>query len=193
MQIHYYIISLLTEERLPIIEYNIKKLPQFITYKAVNGYDIEETVKALKESGLNYRNLETPTYGTLANFLSKFNLLKFQIEKNLEYMCFIEDDLKTLDGFEEHVIKYCNMLRNNRNLAQIRLDTWGEGYITSVEGAKRIVARLEKDGIIENIDNQLRVRCKPEYHVKDTPWELVVPTNKGDCLKTEEINTDLFI
>lgn len=32
----------------------------------------------------------------------------------------------------------------------------GEGYITSLEGAKCILAHIETDGIVNSIDNQLR-------------------------------------
>ena len=76
----------------------------------------------------------------------------------------------------------------------IRLGKWGEGYITSLEGAKRIVNKIKKYGIFGNIDNQLRNICGKEICVRrDTPWKVVISSNDGDCLKTKEFtNSSMY-
>jgi hypothetical protein len=66
----------------------------------------------------------------------------------------------------------------------IRLKRFGEGYVTSLESAKRILKILDKEGICENIDNQLRLMCGKELYIQNNYLKLVVKTNKGDCLKT---------
>ena len=99
-------------------------------------------------------------------------------------MCLIEDDLIIQKGFREfiennlHLLKNCNMLR---------LDKWGEGYVTSLNGVKNIVKNIYSMGIIHNIDNQLRLNCGKEIRIYKTPWKLVIGTNMGDCLKTKKI------
>ena len=69
----------------------------------------------------------------------------------------------------------------------LRLDIRGEGYVTSLNGAKEIIQNIYSKGIIDNIDNQLRNYCGKEIKLDNTPWELAVATNNGDCLKTDTI------
>jgi len=193
VNIGYYLISLLREDRIDIVNNNLKNHPYFNIYNSINGYDIEHTVKEFKRSNLKYKSLQFPTYGTLANALTKFNILKHQIEHNIEYMCFIEDDLELFVNFKDHVIKYCNILYENPHLNMIRLGGWGEGYITHINGASRIVDLIESQGIIHNIDMQLRLHCKPELVAIKTPWRLLTATNKGDCLKTKKIDINFLL
>jgi len=184
--IEYIVLSLEKSERLAIINKNIKILPQLKIFRSINGYNTNETLFALKKSGLKLVNLDTWHYGTLANFLTKYFCLLHQISNNIEYMCFLEDDVlidKAFPQFVENLVSF-----KNHNLNQVRIGNWGEGYITSLAGAKRIVNIIKKKGINFSIDNQLRLLCNPEYddHL-NTPWTLLSPPNQGDCLKTKKI------
>ena len=67
----------------------------------------------------------------------------------------------------------------------LRLGDWGEVYVTSREGARRIVIRIERVGILQNIDNQLRERCGVEARpIGRREWSLQKATNRGDCTKS---------
>lgn len=181
----YFIQTLQTPQRLVFVNRNIKKFPDLKIFKSINGYDINETRNEFLKSGLKFHSLCFYTYGTLANFLTKVNALKYQVENNIEYMCLIEDDLILHDNFKNFVesllylCKDCNMLR---------LCKWGECYITSLDGAKNILNHIYHDGIINNIDNQLKENCGKEIHIPNSPFNIVVRTNEGDCLKTKSID-----
>ena len=190
VNIVYFIQTLQTYQRLNFVNKNIETLPEIKIFKSINGYNIKETINECLKSKLIFHNLEYPTYGTLANFLTKVNAFKYQVENNIEYMCLIEDDLIIEDNFKNfienllYLLKDCNMLR---------LCNWGEGYVTSIDGAKNILNHLYNDGIIKNVDNQLRECCGKEIYISNTPFNLVVGTNEGDCLKTKTITDyDLF-
>ena len=184
-KIEYFIQTIGSKERVEIIKKNKLLFPDFKILNAINGYNPEFTIFQLKLSKIKFINLEFKTYGTLANFLTKIGAFKYQVENNLEYMCLIEDDLLLEPNFKEyiesnlHLLEDCNMLR---------LDNWGEGYVTSIEGAKNILNKIYYYGILLNIDNQLRLLSGKEIKLDDTPWTLQIEGNEGDCLKTRQIS-----
>jgi GR25 family glycosyltransferase involved in LPS biosynthesis len=184
--IKYYILSLLRADRKHIVENNIQKFPCFEVIKSINGYDVDETLRAFKASGLVYNRLHYPTYGTLANFLTKYNAIKHQIENNIPFMCFIEDDLELNDGFVSHIEDCISLFTPDIDV--IRLALLGDGYVTSLNGAINIKNNIDKKGIVCNIDNQIRFHSGNELYYPNSPWKLLVPCNKGDCLKTSEIS-----
>ena len=183
-----YILSLLTTERKKIVDQNIKLFPSIQVIKSVNGYNTNETISEFKKLGIKFHTLNKykngnnfNTYGMLANGITKIKMLKYQVENKLPYICFIEDDLLLKKNFIKFIHKKKKLLKRNINM--IRLDTWGEGYITSLESSKRILEHINNKGIIQNIDNQLRINCGREIKVLNTPWKLMIESNKGDCLK----------
>jgi predicted O-methyltransferase YrrM len=179
----FFVLSLLKEDRLPIIEKNKKTIPQLQIIKSVNGYNKDETIRELIELKVKYKSLHYKSYGTLANSITKIKMLKYQIEKNIPFICFLEDDLLLKPEFELFIYNSICLLKDDINM--IRLQEWGEGYITSVESAKRILEHIYRDGFVDSIDNQFRERCGKEIRVFDTPFDLTCEPNKGDCLKTE--------
>ena len=72
----------------------------------------------------------------------------------------------------------------------IRLARWGEGYVTNLPGAKRIIGHMRRTGVVRNVDNQLRIYSGRESCVDGTPFELLTMTDSGDCRKTGPINSD---
>ena len=182
-----YILSLLRPDRKQLVESNVKKFPEIKIFKSINGYDTKETLEALEVSGLKYHYLGFPTYGTLANFLTKYNVLKYQIANKIDFMCFIEDDLELHDNFMVFIRNSLHLLKDDLELNMLRLDTWGEGYVTSLAGAERTKYHIDKKGICKNIDDQLRLISGKEKHITNTPWRLIHKTNAGDCLKTERL------
>ena len=185
IQITYFTQSLKNEERMKIIQKNKLIIPEMKIFKSINGYDEDITIKKLINMKLKYFKLDFETYGTLANFLTKVKAFQYQIKHKIKYMCLIEDDLILEEGFREFITDKLPLLKKSNML---RLAKWGEGYVTSLKGAKNIVRHIYEKGIIRNIDNQLRIHCGKEIRIWDTPWKLVIQTNKGDCLKTNKIS-----
>ena len=179
-----YIISLLKQERKKYIEINRKKYKNIKVFQAVNGYDINETLKVQCDNNIEYKNLRFKTYGTLACWLSKYKMLKHQVENNIPFVCFLEDDVILQDNFDKFLNNCVFEFKKDINI--IRLNRFGEGYITSLESAKTLLKILNKEGICENIDNQLQFMCGKELYIPNNYLKLVVKTNKGDCLKTVE-------
>ena len=141
-KIKYFIQSLERPERLEYIEKNKKIIQNIEIYKSINGYNIDETCNEFYKSGLKYTELhkDYETYGTLANYLTKINAFKYQIENNIEYMCLIEDDLILDKDFPKFIEDNLHFLEEYNIL---QLDEWGEGYITSLEGAKNVLNDME--------------------------------------------------
>lgn len=191
MKIEFVIMSLCKDDnRLMNVDYNKKIIPNIHIFKSINGYDKEDVIMELKKTGLEYHNLYFKTYGTLACFLTKYNCLQYQIENNISYMCFIEDDLKLSKRFPEFAKEKSKVLIKKK-CDIVRLGKWGEGYITSLESAKKIISLIKKYGIFTNVNLQLRSMGIRESVVKKyTPWKLIVETNKGDCLKTDKFDNN---
>ena len=183
--IKYFTQSLKKKNRLKNIQKNKSIIPEMEIFESINGYDIHTTIKNLTNMKLSYKRLDFETYGTLANFLTKIKAFQYQIKNNIQYMCLIEDDLIIQKGFREFIESNLYLLKHYNML---RLDKWGEGYVTSLNGAKNIVKHIYREGIINNIDNQLRLNCGKEIRLNNTPWKLVVKSNHGDCLKTKKIS-----
>lgn len=184
-KIKYIIQSLKTPNRMKIINLNKKFIPEIEIYESINGYNINTTILSLFKSKIKFVNLDFNTYGTLANFLTKVNILKYQIENNIDYICLLEDDILITQYFKNFVEFHLPLLNQYHVL---RLGNNSEGYIFSLEGAKYVISIIYKIGIIKNFHNQLRENCKMEKRILNTPWKLLIPTNYGDCLNTENIS-----
>ena len=188
----FFILSMMRDDRKEARDKNAIEYPHFTFIKSVDGYNIDETLQEFRNLGIIYKYLYFPTYGTLANWITKVKMIKHQIEHKIPYICTVEDDL-VLDPELERFV-YDNLYHLDDNTVNIvRLAKWGEGYITSYESAKRIWDIIERTGIVDNIDNQFRVFCGKEVAVNNTPFKLMVESNKGDCLRTKEIDLNLVI
>jgi predicted O-methyltransferase YrrM len=182
-----YICSLMRSDRVPTVEANHALFPNAKVFPSIDGYDVEKTIQALKSIDVKFVNLNQrfKTYGTLANWITKYNVLQHQVDNKIPFMCFVEDDIKMLPSFEEFVNQATKHLTKDVNM--VRLGLWGEAYITSFDSAKRILSHLTEKGVILNIDNQLKGHCGKEIKLNGAPIQLTSPTNKGDCLKTKAI------
>jgi hypothetical protein len=192
----FYILSLLRKDRYQYTYKNLSLYDSFDLIQSVNGYSEKETLEALVETGLKFNNLHDANslrYGVLANFLTKYKMLEYQIEHEIPYICFIEDDVIIKKDFVNYIYgRVLRLFKKNKNLNIVRLGTWGEGYVTSLKSAKRIVKLIKKRGICENIDNQLRKYCGPEKDISQQCFEkiyhLASAPNSGDCLNTDFID-----
>jgi GR25 family glycosyltransferase involved in LPS biosynthesis len=174
------------------IEQNQKLFPFIKIFKSVNGYNIDETLNEMRRLKLKYVKLDNngfTTFGTLANWITKYKMLKFQVDNKIHFICFIEDDLILDKNFNTYIHEsLCHFKKNHVTVNILRMMKWGEGYITSYESAKRVLEHLDRDGIVRNIDNQLRLRCGKEMGLQNAPMRLMVRGNNGDCLKTSKFN-----
>lgn len=192
----FYILSLLRSDRYTFVYKNLSIYDKFDLIQSVNGYSEEDTLQALKESGLRFSNLHDANslrYGVLANFLTKYKMLEFQVEHEIPYMCMIEDDVIVNHKFVDFIYhKALNILKKNPKLNIVRLGVWGEGYVTSLVSAKRIIKLIKQKGICENVDNQFRKYCGPEKNISkqcyNIIYELASKPNSGDCLNTNFID-----
>jgi len=182
-----YVCTLLRPDRVKYIEQNKKLFPFIKIFKSVNGYNINQTLNEMNTLQLKYKDLDEnfKTYGTLACWLTKYKMLKHQVDNKIPYLCFIEDDLILDKNFYSYVNDTLIHFKKNVNI--LRMMTWGEGYITSFESAKRLLAHLSRDGIIRNIDNQLRENCGNEVALENPPMKLMMKGGNGDCGKTKDL------
>jgi GR25 family glycosyltransferase involved in LPS biosynthesis len=197
MKYEVYIQSLLTEDRRKYIEKSQKLYPFCKIFKSTDGYNKDETISHFLELGIDFHQLSIGpnwnfhTYGTLACWVSKVRFFKYQIENKIPYAILLEDDAKLISGFFESLEELMNNKWSllDKDYDVIRLFKWGEGYITSIASAQRILDKLKISGVTDNIDIQLRKvselciwkEFKPYYR----KW---VKTNEGDILKTENLD-----
>jgi len=180
--------SLLRDDRRVFIKKNQNLYPNLRVFPSVNGYDIDATLSELKKINVPYHSLGFKTYGTLANWITKYKVLQYQVEHTIEYLCFIEDDLLLTMEFEDFINDAIEHFKDPE-LNMIRLNRWGEGYITSYSSAKRLLQMLTETGIVLNIDDQLREKSGKELYLPNAHMKLQVMTNNGDCLKTKSFDT----
>lgn len=186
LDIKFVCLSLQKSARMELYKRNEKTLPQLELIKSVNGYNIRETLLELRQTKLKFITLDNlfQNFGTLACFITKYNCFLYQIDKKIPFMCSIEDDMLLVPGFEEFVQKQAKMLRTASRVNMIRLGDWGEGYITSLVGAKKIVELIKSTGIIRNIDNQLRKDCGEEIYQPCPYWKRTKLSEQGDIART---------
>lgn len=187
-----YIQSLLTEERKGFTDSALERFPFIEIFKSVNGFDPDEVIKEFLSLNIQYHHLKKKdksfhTYGTLACWITKVKFLRFQISNKIPYALLLEDDLKISDdfflGFNAIMKNKWHRLDSRINI--IRLFKWGEGYLTSLESAKRVYSLIEKNGVIGNIDDQFREACGRELKLKfNDYYSQLIETNCGDIAKT---------
>ena len=180
-------LSLQKPARMELYKRNHISLPRLELMQSVNGYNIGETLWRLKQTKLKFITLDEDfqNFGTLACFITKYNCLLYQVHKSLPFMCAIEDDMLLGPGFEEFVQKQAIQLSARPRMNMVRLGEWGEGYITTLAGAKRIIELIKSKGIIRNIDNQLREHCGKEIYKPCPCWQRTKLSEQGDIIRTK--------
>ena len=194
-QITYLVLSLNTSARSAFVAASRRVLPQLELFPAVSGFDKHATVAALARSRLRYHILtycsfsRFGTYGSLANYLTKYFALLHQVARRLPFVCMLEDDMRLHAGFDGFVHAQVQArLVGSAPPDVLVLGTWGEGYVTSLRGARRIVHSLQQQGVPQNIDIMLNEgHAGRAERVPGAPWAHRVFVNDGDCLKTPHI------
>ena len=192
INIKYIIQSLRTNDRIEYINKNKKIIPDLFIYDAINGYNIEEVRRHFYKLNIKYIKFNHPnttTYGKLANYMTKVEIMVYQCLYNMPCICLMEDDIILNKTFLEKVNNYVFLLEKYHIL---QIGTWGEIYLISLQGAKNILKNIRINGITDNIDNTLNGQPHKlllEDQFKDT-WDLKVATNGGDILKTKMISQE---
>jgi hypothetical protein len=116
MNISYFVLLLNQSDRCAIFNENKKTIPFLSLYPSINGYNEENVLTELRKTGLHYHTLNNygkqdyRNYGTLASFITRFNILRMQVRQQLPFVCFIEDDIILKPSFahfvERHVQQY---------------------------------------------------------------------------------------
>lgn len=178
-------------------------VPDLEAFNAVNGFDERSTLQALAKSRLKY-HVNTycgfsrfGTYGSLACFLTKVQALESQVQRRLPFMAMIEDDMRLKPRFRafiEDAVRQFLAAPSGTPTDLLVLGAWGEGYVTSLVSAKRVLQSLRRQGVPLNIDIMLNAghagRAVP---LQGTPWTHRVAPNFGDIQTTPHVRREVLI
>ena len=186
-------LSLNSTERAGFIRENLSVLPELELFPAVNGFSKEATARSLASTPLKFHvytfcnYARFATYGSLANFVTKYLALRMQRRRRLPYMVMLEDDMALRPGFRSFVEAAVRGGQLERADLLV-LGQWGEGYVTSLASARRVLAGLERQGVPLTIDIMLNDgHAGRAVRLTGAPWSHRVAPNAGDCLKTAHI------
>jgi len=209
-KLHIVVTSLMLENnqsRLEYIKENLKVFPKLEIWRSINGYDLNETALALMETmaeGIGFNNMDYPHTGMLATMLTKRYAFKHQVCCEYEYMVLIEDDnvmdaqfLEVYDGYikkVDHGLEtmipgstgaVCNSTSSHeKNKCVMRkISMWGDGYFSSLEGARRMLKAFQENALDGNVDNYINTMVGvidngEAYLHRRVHW------NTGDIMKT---------
>ena len=199
MAITFVALTLNNTERSGFVRASRAVLPELEVFIAVNGYSKEDTIRHLASTPLKFHPYtfcnaaRFATFGSLANFVSKYLALRMQVRRRLPYMAMLEDDMQLRPGFKAFVERAVRSGALDRAELLV-LGAWGEGYVTSLASARRVLASLGRQGVPLTIDVMLNDgHAGRAVHINAlrgdaVPWTHRVPPNGGDCLKTAHIH-----
>jgi predicted O-methyltransferase YrrM len=174
-----------------VVQSNLERFPHIEARQSVNGFNKHEVIQEFGALGIKYIGIQFATYGMLANGVTKLKSIKHQIDNDIPYLAFIEDDMLFHDGFMDWLDKATGLFVDE-SLNLVRLHQWGEGYLTSLSGAKRIWQIFCDMGMVNNIDIQLNFQSGPSVLKYCGRFSRTSRTNEGDCLKTEILDDAFF-
>jgi len=221
--VHITVMTLGSDERMATVKSNLKVEPNLTVFQAVSGYNKTATAIALLTTGVAYHRLcgqpagvaraldeedHVPrayeSWGTLANDLTRMQVIQQQIQRSLPFAAVVEDDMSLQSGFSTFLSKVAKRTwladgdgdASASKVDYVHLGPFGEGYLLSLEGAKRLLQAYKVHGITGCPDQQLMDGFMPELHSigvseadeGQTPWTPLSTTNSGDCLKTAMIS-----
>ena len=140
-------LTLNNTQRNAFVRANQAVLPELELFLAVNGYSKEDTIRRLGSTPLKLHPYtfcnaaRFATFGSLANFVSKYLALRMQVRRRLPYMAMLEDDMQLRPGFKafvEQTVRSGALDRAEERAELLVLGAWGEGYVTSLASAQRV-------------------------------------------------------
>jgi hypothetical protein len=202
MSVHYLVLTLNTTTRRHWVHDLRRTLPNLEVYLAVNGFDERATLRALAQCSLKYHInsycgfSRFGTYGSLSCFLTKVLALTSQVARELPFMAMLEDDMRLKPDFpafvEQAVQKHFVTSASPPEI--LVLGDWGEGYVTSLESARRVLASLRHQGVPLNVDIMLNAgHAGRALKVHGTPWVHRIAPNLGDIQSTPHVRREVLI
>jgi hypothetical protein len=186
------------------------ELPRAVVLKGVDGFNETEVIEQLLESGLQFHNLSlyVRKWGKLATFLTKYRMLRHQVEQQIAVQVTLEDDVLPEPPFRGLVQQACTEhfgfsvahRRHARGFNRtkpvpdlIKMSTYAEVFVTSLQGARNILAKMHRYGIRKNDDQQLGdsrimghtfVNAHMNSNGHDKGITLARRTNRGEITST---------
>lgn len=177
-----------------------RALPQIQVLRAVNAFNYTETIEAMLQSRLKFHRLSSGNkrWGKLATFLTKFRAFQHQIRNNIPWMIQLEEDVIPMkDGWREMTYRACALYERNLDADVMKLSSYAEIIMTSIDGARRLVRLLVDAGIMRSDDQQLldpmimgnrhkviSFRSRARGDGSQRPWILRRKTNRGHITQT---------
>ena len=202
MSIHYLVLTLNTTTRRHWVHDLRRSLPNLEVFLSVNGFDERATIRALAQCRLKYHInsycgfSRFGTYGSLACFLTKVLALTSQVARELPFMAMLEDDMRLkpeFPAFVEQAVRQ-HFVTSASPPEILVLGDWGEGYVTSLESARRVLASLRHQGVPLNVDIMLNAgHAGRALHVHGTPWVHRISPNFGDIQSTPHVRREVLI
>ena len=160
------------------VEQNKNTLSNLKVWNSVDGNKYQNTLENFIRIDVPYQTLLPygKYFGALAIWITKFDIFNYQVENEIEYLCVMEDDVVVNEEFEDFLYDKMEMFGEVNYPLLLRLGQFGEGYFSDLRVAKHIVNILRQDGVVDNIDLQLRHYLRTrEIRLNETPWELKDP------------------
>ena len=160
------------------VEQNKNTLSNLKVWNSIDGNKYQNTLENFLRIDVPYQTLNPSDkyFGALAIWITKFDIFNYQVENEIEYLCVMEDDVVVNDEFEDFLYDKIEMFGDVDYPSLLRLGQFAEGYFSDLRGSKHIINILRQDGVVNNIDLQLRNYLRGrEIRLEDTPWELKDP------------------
>ena len=160
------------------VEQNKNTLSNLKVWNSIDGNKYQNTLENFLRIDVPYQTLNPSDkyFGALAIWITKFDIFNYQVENEIEYLCVMEDDVVVNDEFEDFLYDKIEMFGDVDYPSLLRLGQFAEGYFSDLRGSKHIINILRQDGVVNNIDLQLRNYLRGrEIRLEETPWELKDP------------------
>ena len=185
-------------------------IPTAAIQASVDGTNKQSVADALQQENVPFHRLcyTQGQWGALALFATRYRAFNHQ---RSDFMLLLEDDVGLRPRFLHAIATligahFCATGRAAQQLCStngqrhacferpvdvLQLGSYGEGYITSRDGAGRLAAKVRRMGIIGCADQQFNVgglmNLSHAWNRRALPWRLLAPTNAGERAATPPI------
>ena len=199
------VISLLTPQRREVVEFNKAYWGEDVrVHSAIDGFNETRVAEALQRNHITYHKLckHHDSFGMLACWLSHYEVLKWQVEQRVDWVARFEDDIRMSQTWKRMlkgplcVPSHRRQQINAHTADMTMLGSFGEAYLTSLPGARRMVAKLRRYGVRGCQDQQMNtpsfmnttIHTVRNFNaIKPQPWRFVFVPNRGDIRATKRI------
>tara|TARA_A200000113_G_scaffold215747_1_gene220337 strand:- start:586 stop:1107 length:522 start_codon:yes stop_codon:yes gene_type:complete len=130
------------------IKKNIHLFPKIRVLPLLNQ---EFDIDSFNKCNLNEETLECLTL--------KASAFRKQIDDNYPYMVVLQDNLLLKEGFLHLIDNIISQVDLEDTYSLVRLGALGEGYVSSLTGANKVINHLLHRGVTGNFDTHLGLLC----------------------------------